>query len=417
MKRRKKILKVASLVAVLAVLVGGGYATWAYATDGSDPAGALRTISVRRGELLEVASASGTIEPHVQVEVKSRASGEIVEVLVEEGDVVEEGQVLFRLDRADAQRAIEEARVAERRIRAEIVEARASLAISEADANQARVQADVSRRGRELGLVTEEADRAAQHGAEIALANVTLRRAQITAAQAQLDTARLSVEDAELRFTETEVHAPVAGTILSVDVEVGSIVASAVTNVSGGTALATLADLTDLRVIGQIDEAQIGRVEVAQKVIVRVDAYPDREFEGRVERVSPLGRAETNVVTFDVEIVVTDEHRDLLRSGMSADLEIETRRYDDALLVPLTAIRSEGGRRVVTLASGESRTVRTGPTDGMRIVVLEGLEENDRIVAENARPRAAGEGAGAERQNKSIIPMGGGGGGGGRRWR
>jgi HlyD family secretion protein len=413
MKRKKKALKVVTVLAVLVALLAGGYATWAYATDGNESAAERRTIEVQRGSLLEVASASGTIEPHVQVEVKSRASGEILEVLVQEGDVVEEGQVLFRLDRADAERAIEEARMAERRIRAELAQSRASLTIAEADASHARAQAEVSSRGKQMGLVTEEADRAAQHAAGVAEANVMLPRAQITASQAALEAARLSVDDAELRFTETEVEAPVAGTILSVDVEVGSIVASGITNVSGGTPLATLADLTDLRVIGQIDEAQIGRVAVDQRVIVRVDAYPDREFEGRVGRVSPLGRAETNVVTFDVEIVVTDGDRGLLRSGMSADLEIETRRYDDALLVPLTAIRSEGGRRVVTLANGESRAIRTGPTDGSRIVVLEGLEENDRIVAENAQPR--GEGEGARRQNKSIIPIGGG--GGGRRWR
>src|SRR5690606_17068573 len=100
--------------------------------------------------------------------------------------------------------------------------------------------------------------------------------------------------------------APIAGTVLNVAVERGSIVASAVTNVGGGSALATIADLSDLRVIGQIDESQIGKVHVDQEATLRVNAYPNRGFTARVIRVSPLGVTETNVVTFDVELAVTD---------------------------------------------------------------------------------------------------------------
>lgn len=395
---RKRSNKVVWIVGAL--LLGGGGAAYYFLGSAEErvvPTGEV--LVVERGELVETAEATGTIEPHVQVEVKSRASGEVIEVLVQEGDSVEAGQLLFRLDPRDAERALEDARVALRRVQAELSQARANLAVTEAQARDAEASREVSARGTERGLVSTEATRTATSAAEVARANVQLRQAAIAASNASLAAARLAVADAEQRLTEMAIVAPVAGTVLSVAVERGSIVASAVTNVSGGTALATVADLTDLRVIGAIDEAQIARVQVGQDVEIRVDAYPRRTFRGRVERVAPLGVALTNVVTFDVEIVVTDEDASLLRSGMSADLAIVTGR-DEGVLVPLAAVRSSGTRRYVMLESGEERTIRTGATDGRRIAVREGLAEGDRVLASGPVQRATPNGT------KSLFPTG-----------
>ncbi|MAQ17057.1 MAG: hypothetical protein CMN30_19970 [Sandaracinus sp.] len=211
----------------------------------------------------------------------------------------------------------------------------------------------------------------------------------------------------EQRLAEMTVTAPIAGTVLDVPVEVGTIVASALTNVSGGTTVATLADLSDLRVVGSIDEAQIGAVAVGQTVEIRVDAYPDRTYAGRVERVAPLGVEESNVVTFDVEIVVTDEHASDLRSGMSADLSIITGR-EEGILVPLAAIRSADGRRFVQLVDGSERTVRTGATDGRQLVVQEGLAVGDTILAAPAPVAAAAETGGRNAMMPGGPPPGGG---------
>jgi HlyD family secretion protein len=399
----------------LAVVLGVGAGAYALTRGGDDAetASRARTVVVRRGSLVETAAASGKIEPHVQVEVKSRASGEVIEVLVTEGQSVAQGDVLVRLDPRDTARALAEARATMRRFGAEVGQARANLSVSEVEAEDARTSRGVSAEGTALGLVSSEGDRAAARAEAIATANVRLRRAQVSASAAQIATARLAMDEAALRMAETEIRAPFAGTILSVGVEVGSIVSSAVTNVSGGIAIATLADLTDLRVIGQIDEAQIGRVSVDQKVDIRVDAYPDRVFEGRVIRVSPLGKTVSNVVTFDVEIVVTDREARLLRSGMSADLEIETNRLASVLLVPLAAIQTTGRQRFVRLASGERRRVRTGANDGTNLVIVSGLREGDRIrIGGERRERPAASGG------LFSPPRGGGrsgGGGGGPR--
>ena len=178
---------------------------------------------------------------------------------------------------------------------------------------------------------------------------------------------------------------------------------------NGGTTLMTIADLSDLRVVGEIDEAQVGKVNPDQDVTIRVDAYPTRQFTGRVERVSPLGQETSNIVTFDVEIVVTDEDAHLLRSGMSADLEIVTSSYEDVALVPITEVKGQGRRRFVNLASGERRMIKTGPTDGLNMVVLEGLEPGE--VLASASTANATKQVPDRSKNKSLLPMGRGRGG------
>lgn len=377
MKRNIKRAVLAGLsAAVLATSAIGGYA-W-LKKPAAAPIGTV--VEVTRGSLTETAAASGKIEPDVQVEVKSRASGEVIEVLVKEGDRVEAGQLLVRLDPTDAERDLAEARVARDRARAELTAAHASLNVADLEQKNSQASQELAEKSASLGLGTSDAARTAGHATKVAGANLTLRRAQVGSSQSQLKTAELAVQDAELRLKETKIYAPIAGTVLDVAVEKGTIVSSALTNVSGGSAVMTLADLANLRIIGAIDEAQIGRVAVGQRVEIRVDAYADRVFQGEVDRVSPLGKEESSVVTFDVEIVVKDRDASLLRSGMSADVEIITSEQKDVILVPLLAVQTAGKRRFVRLAGGEERTLRTGSTDGTSMVVLEGLAEGDDVL-------------------------------------
>jgi HlyD family secretion protein len=389
--------RLAVVVVTVAALGVAGWFAWSRYGNRPDEAGGP-TIVVARGDLTEVAAASGTVEPHVQVEVKSRAAGAVVEVLISEGQRVEAGDVLIRLDPADMERALREARTAERRSAAELSQARASLNVASLEHKEAEAALAVAKKGVGMGLSSAEAERIAANKASVASANVKLRQAQLAATQAAIDVAHLDVEDAERRLSETTIRAPMAGTVLSLLVERGSIVSSALTNVGGGTTVATIADLSDLRVIGAIDEAQVSRVAVGQDVAIRVDAYPNREFDGKVERVAPLGRTQSSVVIFDVEIVVTDAEASLLRSGMSADLEITTGRQESVLLVPLTAVQSRGAQRFVRTDTGEQRRIETGPNDGARIVVLSGLDEGD-VILQAPAPAATGN---AQRSGSPI---------------
>ncbi|WP_438013730.1 efflux RND transporter periplasmic adaptor subunit [Sorangium sp. So ce315] len=398
-RNKKRYLMSGVAAAAIATFAIGGYA-W-YQTPSKAPAGP--TVEIRKGSLTETAAATGKIEPDVQVEVKSRAAGQVIEVLVKEGDSVEVGQLLVKLDPTDAERDLAAARVARDRVKADLAAAQASLAVAELERKNNEVSQGIAEKSAELGLGPIDAARSAAHSTKVASANMTLRRAQVTAAQAQLKTAEIAVQDAETRLKEMQIYAPIAGTVLDVAVEVGTLVSSALTNVSGGSSVMTLADLSNLRIVGAIDEAQIGRVAPGQRVEIRVDAYGDRVFQGVVDRVSPLGKETSSVVTFDVEIVVQDKDASLLRSGMSADVEIVTAEQKDVLLVPLLAVQSAGKRRFVRLANGEERPIKTGATDGTRMVVLEGLSEGDDVLA--SAPSAAAPGPQQGQRPGGSNPM------------
>ena len=371
-----------ALLGILALVVAAGAAYAVFGVGDDGPPRASRIERVTRGSMTEFAGATGTIEPNVQIEIRSRASGEVLEILAQEGDHVEAGQPLIRLDPADSDRSVAGAEADLRRARAGLREARAALAIAQAEAARSGHTRDLDARGQEMGLVATEAARGSAHASDVATRQLELRRAQVQAAAASVETARLAVDDAQRRRAETELMAPFAGTVLDVAVERGSLVVSAIDTASGGATVMTLADLAHLRIVGQVDEAQIRRIEVGQRVDIRVDAYPGRIFEGRVARVSPLGQGDDGVVTFDVEIEITDEGASDLRSGMSADVEIVIATHEDVLLIPLMAVRSHGDEHTVYTADGQPRNIDTGATNGSQVVVESGLEEGQEISAE-----------------------------------
>lgn len=346
-----------------------------------------QTARVQLGELVEQVAASGSIKPDVQVEVKSLASGEVIELAVEPGDQVEAGKLLVRLDPIDEERTVNQNRASLASARARLAQAKASLDISLAEAQEAEARYEVRRKGLAKGLISTEEHRTAENAALVARNSVALREADLLSAQSEVNKVALSVAEAKRRLEETIIKAPISGTVLSVLVEKGTIISSGITNVGGGTTLLTLADLSKLYVVGALDEANIGKVRPGQDVDITVDAYQDRIFRGKVERVSPLGVNTSNIVTFDVQVVVTDRDAYLLRPGMSADLEIVVSKYKDVLLIPVAAIRSQGKERYVLLASGKKRSVRTGETDGIRIIILEGLKEGEELVVAGAEPK------------------------------
>lgn len=357
-----------------------------------DRAATMQTARIQRGDLVETAAASGTITPDVQVEVKSRASGEVIDLAVKPGDRVEEGKLLVRLDPIDEERAVRESRASLSAARARVSQAKASLTIARAEAQEAQASYEVRKKGFAKGLISAEEHRTAENAAAVAVNTVSLREADVLAAQSDVDRARLAIAEAERRLEETTIKAPITGTVLSVLVEKGTIISSGITNVGGGTALLTLADLSKLYAMGALDEANVGKVRAGQEVIIIVDAYPQRKFRGKVERVSPLGVNTTNIVTFDVEVVVVDDEAYLLKPGMSADLEIIISRFKDVLLMPVAAVRSKEGQHFALLPSGREVKIRTGETDGNQIVVLDGLKEKDEVVVAGMESKLKQEG-------------------------
>lgn len=396
-KRRKWVI----VVIVLLLIAGGiyGASTMMGSKAAPEP---VKTTQVKRGTITEVAALSGTVQANKTVEVKSRASGTVIEVATGSGANVKKGDLLVRLDPVDEQRAVALATVALDSAKNRLAQAEASLKLTILQQAEAEAKAEARRKAAQTGSVTAEEVRAAENEVKLAQVNVDMRKAEVATANTSVTTAQLSLDDSNKRLSETTILAPMDGTVLSVSVQVGTIVSSPISNVGGGVVLCVIGDLSVMHVLGALDEADVGRVKSKQEVQIKVDAYPDRLFEGRVAAIAPLGKSESNVVTFDLDVIVTDKRMNLLKPGMSADLQVIVNRIENTLMVPVTAVRAQNRKQSVTRASGEEVAVKCGASDGANVAVLEGLNEGDEVVLNNQRSTA-----GVQRQF-SMFGTGGG---------
>lgn len=266
---------------------------------------------VERRDLDIRAEAAGTVEPIRTVEVKSKASGEILALPVETGDLVQQGDLLAEIDPRDVNNQFKQA---------------------EADLAVARARFDTSVRQRER---TEE----------LLTANVVTQQELESAkleeanANAALIKAQTNLELNEERLKDVTIRAPIGGVIISRPVEVGTIIASASGNVSGGTPLMTMADLSNMQVRSLIDETDLGKIRPGLAVEVSVEAYPERRFNGEVLKIEPLAVVDQNVTMFPV-LVQLDNREGLLKVGMNADVQIEIATRENVLVIPNSAVVS-----------------------------------------------------------------------------
>ncbi len=287
-----------------------------------------REAKLARGDLDLTVSADGVVQPINKVEVKSKASGQILELNFVEGQEVAKGDLLIALDQRTATNDYDQAQ--------------ADLELAEANATQ---QENNYRRSAELfekGMISQQ---------ERDLANVESVRAK-----SSLVKARAALSSADERLRDTRIRAPIIGIVLTKNVEIGQIISSGVSNVGGGTLLATLADMTQVYVETNVDEVDIGRVSVGQSAKVVADAYPDDAFTGEVIRIAPLGKTAQNVTVFSVIILVRNRGG-RLKAGMSASVDIEIFRRQNVLLVPNEALidpRSEQGRALLASNSEQN---------------------------------------------------------------
>ena len=267
------------------------------------------TAEVVRTDMRISAEATGLIEPIRTVEVKSKASGEILRLHVDTGDRVSQGQLLAEVDPRDVRNAFEQAE-------ADLEVARARVDISTAQLTR-------SEELQEAGVITQQ---------EFESANLEQANAR-----AQLVKAETNLELAELRLSDVTIRAPMDGTIISRSAEVGQVIQSASGNVSGGTTLFLMANLDDVQVRTLVDETDVGQLAAGLEATVRVEAFPDRSFSGDVEKIEPQAEVVQNVTMFPV-IVYLDNRAGLLKPGMNAEVEVLVDERRDVLTVPNNAV-------------------------------------------------------------------------------
>ncbi len=269
----------------------------------------LSTAAVTRGDLTITAEATGTVEPVRSVEVKSKASGEILKLHVDVGDEVAAGALLAEVDPRDVRNRFDQAK-ADREV------AMARTEISQAQLSRSKELLDA-------GVITQQEYESAR-----------LDFANARASQVKAET---NYELADLQLGDVTIRAPMKGTIISKTVEEGQVIQSASGNVSGGTTLFIMANLDSMQVRTLVDETDMGQIKAGLQSTVKVEAFPDRTFRGVVEKIEPQAEVQQNVTMFPV-IVSLDNRAGLLKPGMNAEVEILVDRATDVLLVPNNAV-------------------------------------------------------------------------------
>lgn len=255
--------------------------------------------------------ASGIIEAISSVEIKSKASGEILFLGAEVGDFVNKGSVLGQIDQRTPKNILDQSK--------------SDLEAAKVRLSNAESQYERGKELHEKGSISDKDYEDIQEN--YAQAKSTLVRTEVT------------YENAKIALDDTVVRSPVTGTIISRTVEVGQVISSPTSAVGGGTLLMTMADLSKVRVRALVDEIDVGKVSIGQTVSIKVAAYRDKEFFGIVSKVEPLARIEQNVTTFPVLIDINNDEN-LLLLGMNTDVVIEIINESVSMSVPSMSLRT-----------------------------------------------------------------------------
>ncbi len=401
--RRQRGGTLGSLLVILLLLATGAGLWWQNRAPASTGVDADRLVSVETREVLDAVNASGRVEPHARVAVMSRASGILEKLLVEEGDAVNQGQVLAELDREQLEASLAQDRAdlqsAEARVaaaRARVLEALVSL--EDPELEFVRRESERLALLFDTGDVTERELEAAQREhariqfeIERLSAGLPVLEADVAEALANLDAAAASIERSETALREATIRSPIDGIVLVRDKEVGDGVSSILTAGGNATRVMSLGDLSEMFIEARVDEVDLGRIRLGMPARVTVDAHRGQTLEGLVARIAPAGSVDNNgIVTFEVRVTVKDPNR-LLRPDMTADARLIIDRRENAPTIAQSAlIRGLNDTWSAQKVEGSGLTervetveVRIGLSDGLMTEVLEGLEVGDRVLLPN----------------------------------
>lgn len=324
-KARPKWKAALTWAALALVLVGGGVLVWKLLFSGPKQPRWL-TQKVTRGDVGQVVSATGTLQPMVLSPVGAQVSGIVWKIHADFNALVKKGQLLVELDPALFQAAVRREEANSASAQAQLVKARADANNAQLAANRARALAQqhyISLAERDTAVAMEASTRAAVAGAE----------AGIKQAQAALDKARLDLRN-------SVILSPVDGIVIARNVELGQAV---VASFQAPNLFTIAEDLRKMQVLANVDEADIGHVRMGAQADFTVDAFRGKKFRARVAQIRNAAQTVSNVVTYIVVLEVDNEDQ-LLRPGMTANVRLEVAKRKDVLLIPAAALRFKPGR-------------------------------------------------------------------------
>lgn len=396
------LLGAVGLIIVLAVI--GRSAGWIGGVKETE----VEFTTAKKTTIIEKVSASGEIQPEIEVKLSPDVAGEIIELNVAEGDSVEMGRLLVKIRPDNFVSALERTRANLNQQMANLAQTRAALQRSEAQFTQAELNYN-----RQKGLYEEkvisdadfETAKANYIGAE---KDLEAAKQNVLASEFIVKSSQASVNEAAENLRLTNVNSPVSGIVSSLLVEQGERVVG--TQQMAGTEMMTIADLSRMEVRVDVNENDIVRLSLGDTTLIDVDSYSNlnKKFKGIVTSIANTANTKTSadaVTEFKVKIrILNSSYEDLVREGnkypfrpgMTASVEILTTSKTGALAIPLAAVTTRE-TQVDTLAGGSTknrelvfvsengiaklRTVKTGISDYENIEILEGLKEGDEIIS------------------------------------
>jgi HlyD family secretion protein len=323
------------IVLGLVVLVGGGIGIWKWRQHAA-ASGAPRfeTVAVDSGPIVAKVTATGTLSALVTVQVGTQVSGRIKQIMVDFNSPVKKGQVIAKIEPSLFAAALESAR-------ANYLAAQGTVAKLEAQAENAKVQYD-----RAVALF----DRKAIAQADLDTAKATMRAANgdVTASRGNAEQAKASLHQAQVNLDYTTIVSPTTGVVISRSVDVGQTVAA---SLSAPTLFLIAEDLTKMQVDTSVAEADIGKLKADMESTFTVDAYPSRQFKGKIRQIRNAPQTQQNVVTYDAVIDVANPGLEL-RPGMTANVTFIYDHRDSALRVANAALRFQAPAELTKAAFG-----------------------------------------------------------------
>jgi len=393
-KRRKRIIIISSVVGVVLLFVGG-LAAFSRGGTKIDPS---KLAKVEKGDLAKSVVATGKVTPILKVEVKSKASGIVKNLLADYGDTVKKGQLLAQLDKVEIEAQVDQSRAA-------LQAAEANLSSSQADYERAKVDAEgpdvpllkrqydrnieMAKDGVVSAQALDDADRnykMALNKQNVSKAQVTVLKAKIAQAQAEVAQDQANLKQLEEQLSYTDIISPLDGVVLSRDVQMGDAVSSILVLGSGATLVMTLGDTSEVYVKGKVDESDIGKVYLGQPARIKVESFKDKTFYGKVTKISPMGVEKDNVTTFEVRVSINNPGGEL-KAEMTANAEIILEEHKNVLQIPEGAILYDKDKKAsVEIPDAKAKdgkkklAVNIGISNGAKTELLSGLNEGDQVV-------------------------------------
>lgn len=355
----KKFIKIGILVLIALIFIG----TFVFLYRKSQPKEAQYNIlKVETTDLVQTTVATGKIEPRDEVEIKPQISGIISEVYKEAGQMVKKGEVIAKV------KVIPEL--------GQLNSAESRVRLAEMNGRQAETDlARMEKLYRDKLVSNEEYEKT--------LLSTRQAREEIQAAKDNLEIVKEGITKNSASFSSTLIRSTIDGLILDVPIKVGNSVIMSNT-FNDGTTIATVADMSDLIFRGNVDETEVGHIREGIPVKITLGALQDMKFDAVLEYISPKSVENNGANQFEIKAAITVPDSVTIRSGYSANAEMELQHANHVLAVPESALEFSGDSTFVYVLTDsvprqkfERRRVKTGISDGIKIEIKQGVSAND----------------------------------------